>query len=144
MTDNLRKGRPSPMENHSYKKNALIIGILLGIVFFLSLFLIYLLPRLQISHSLTALVYQDGTLIHRIDLSQVTETYDLNIWDEKGQYNIVQVRPGAIGITEANCPDKLCVHMGFRDSTLLPITCLPHQLVIRIVDQGLSLDGTAY
>ena len=138
------------MENHSYRKNALIIGILLGMIFLLSLFLIHFLPMLQSSHSLTAMVYQDGTLIHRIDLSQITESYELNISDEKGHYNILQVRPGAIGITEANCPDKLCVHMGFQDTILLPITCLPHQLVIRIVSdaslsgQRVPLDGITY
>ncbi|MBE5867847.1 MAG: NusG domain II-containing protein [Lachnospiraceae bacterium] len=138
------------MENHSYRKNALIIGILLGMIFVLSLLLLHFLPAMQKSGPLAALVYQDSILIHTIDLSNVTEEYQLNISDGKGQYNIVQVRPGAIGITEANCPDKLCVHMGFRDSTLLPITCLPHRLVIRIVSdaslsgQRVPLDGITY
>lgn len=137
------------MQTPTHRKNALIIGALLGVVFALSLLLLILLPGLQKTGSLTALIYQDGRLLHTINLGAVTESYELTITDQSGHYNLIQVRPGSIGITDADCPDKLCVHMGFRDSTLLPITCLPNQLVIRLVKDSGTLqedqpDGVTY
>ena len=40
--------------------------------------------------------------------------------------------PGAICISEASCPDKICVGQGYISNSLVPITCLPHKLVIEL------------
>ncbi len=77
-----------------------------------------------------ACVYQDGTLIHRIPLSQVTESYTIKVTNQLGIENIIQVNPGNIGMQSATCPDKLCVGQGFHSSPSIPITCLPADLVI--------------
>lgn len=132
------------MQTLSYRKNALIIGIVLGIVFVICLIFIFLFPSLQKSKNLTALVYQDGKLIHTIHLGLVTDDYELTISGDNGQFNLLEVRPGSVGITDASCPDKLCVHMGFQETTLLPITCLPNNVVVRIVESSDSLDGVTH
>lgn len=82
--------------------------------------------------SLTACIYQEGRLIETIDLSAVTEEYSFTVTASNGGSNTIHVRPGAIGITDADCPDGLCVSMGFANSSLLPIVCLPHELVIEV------------
>jgi len=77
-------------------------------------------------------IYQNGVLIKTIPLDQVTEEQRFTISGENGAENVITVRPGSIAVTAASCPDKICVHQGFRSNSLLPITCLPNHLVIRL------------
>lgn len=67
------------------------------------------------------------------DLAMTGSSSQLFLIEGKNHcYNQIEVRDGAIGITDASCPDKLCVHQGFLDSPGIPITCLPNRLVIQI------------
>ena len=84
-----------------------------------------------------ALIYQDNVLLHKIDLAETAESLDFTIEytsDEITGYNTIYVENGSIGIVDADCPDKVCQHMGMTSSANFPITCLPHKLVIQIVD----------
>lgn len=80
----------------------------------------------------TACIYQDGELLASIPLNEVTEAYSFVITDNGGGYNRIEVRPGAICVKEADCPDGLCVKQGCLPDSPLPIVCLPHRLVIRL------------
>lgn len=112
-------------------KRVLILALLLILLCLISLFaIIYRLPSSR--KQLTAYIYQYGQLLKTIDLSAVTSNYTFTVIAEDGGHNEVTVKPGAIGISDADCPDKLCVSMGYADSSLLPIVCLPHSLVIQI------------
>lgn len=77
-------------------------------------------------------IYQSGTLLYRIDLSQVTETYTITIEGDNGKENIVRVEPGAIAMESANCADELCVNQGSISDGRFPIVCLPNQIYISI------------
>lgn len=79
-----------------------------------------------------AVITQDGREIQRIDLDAVEGPYTLTLEGEDGGYNCVQVEPGGISITEASCPDQVCVRQGVIHNDLLPIVCLPNGLVITI------------
>lgn len=81
---------------------------------------------------MVAEVYQDGVLLRRISLSEVKAPYQFTVKGKDGCENVIEVRPGSIAIVSASCPDKLCVHMGSRSDSLLPIVCLPNHLVIRL------------
>ena len=78
-----------------------------------------------------ARIYQDNSLIESINLSNVATPFSKTIGDEAG-YNIIAVENGRIRITEANCPDRTCIHQGWISDGALPIVCLPHRLVIRL------------
>ena len=94
---------------------------------------ILLLPgRGSADAAYTACLYQDGELIREIPLDSVTEPYRFTVTAKDGGTNTVEVRPGSIGILSADCPDQICVRQGFLDRPFLPITCLPHRLVIRL------------
>lgn len=82
--------------------------------------------------SLTADIWQNGTLVQSIPLDSVSEPYTITLTGEDGCTNVIEVRQGSIGIISADCPDKLCVKQGFIDSSLLPITCLPNRVVIQL------------
>lgn len=125
-----------------YQKRAclLLLPILLllagcGIYFFF-----YISSRSEAgsgSHSV-ARIYQNGILLQEIDLSAVSEAYQFTVTGDNNCTNVVEVRRGSIGIISADCPDKLCVHQGFIDNTLLPITCLPNRLVIQLTGRSQS------
>ena len=80
----------------------------------------------------TAEIYQNGVLIKTIQLDTITSPYTFTVEGENGASNTIEVRPGEIGIIEANCPDGLCINMGFIHSSALPITCLPNKVVIKV------------
>ena len=83
-----------------------------------------------------ARVYQDGVCIKAIDLSAVTEPYSFPVEWEDGGCNIISVEPGRICVSEADCPDQVCVRQGWISDSVAPIACLPHRLVIEISDSG--------
>lgn len=87
------------------------------------------------SQALYADLYQNGELLQTIRLDTVVGEYTFDIPGEAGATNTVCVRPGSIAIVSASCPDQICVHQGFISSSLLPITCLPNRLVIRVREE---------
>ena len=123
------------------------LTILILLIFFLSAGSIFLPLCRKDQQNMCAEIYQNGVLIQTIDLSAVKEPYSFIITGENGAANEIQVNPGSIGILSATCPDKICVHQGFLTNDLLPITCLPNHLVIRLVpakDAPSSLDAVTY
>lgn len=76
-------------------------------------------------------VYSGGALMHEINLSEVSDCYELPIQME-GHKNIILVEKGKISIKEANCPDKLCVRQGAIKNSSYPIVCLPNEVIIKI------------
>ena len=55
----------------------------------------------------------------------------------------MEVSEGKIRVCEADCPDQVCVNQGWISSEAVPIVCLPHKLMIEIVNGGGGLDGAA-
>ena len=79
-----------------------------------------------------AYVYSDDVLVNTISLNDAAEPYTFTVETADGGYNVVSVKNGEIGISEASCPDLVCVHTGYIHSSALPVVCLPNKLVIRI------------
>lgn len=84
----------------------------------------------------TAEIIQDGKIIRTVSLSENTE---FTVTCENG-FNTVVVRDGAVMISDADCPDLVCVRTGAISGGAVPIVCLPHRLEIRIVN-GSGLDA---
>ncbi|MFI3253431.1 MAG: NusG domain II-containing protein [Eubacteriales bacterium] len=106
-----------------WKKNAVFLLILVGI-FSLSLLWIF---SMEEEEGEIATISQRGEVLQEIDLSKVTEPYEISLTDGD-RYNTIAVTLGEIAVIQANCPDKVCINQGFRNSGT--IICLPHQLVI--------------
>ena len=79
-----------------------------------------------------AYVYSNDILIKTIDLDSESEPYTFTVTSENGGYNIIEVKDGKIGITQASCPDGVCINTGYINSSLLPIVCLPNKLIIEV------------
>lgn len=78
----------------------------------------------------TAEIIQDGKLLRTVPLSENTEF----IIECAGGYNTVMVKDGAVMISDADCPDRICVKTGSISGGAVPIVCLPHRLEIRVVN----------
>lgn len=87
-----------------------------------------------------ATVARNGAVLETIDLAEVSEPYTLRFEDESGA-NVVAVEPGRIRVVEADCPDKVCVDMGWIDAPGKPIACVPHGLTIVVEREGGGADG---
>ena len=60
---------------------------------------------------------------------------------DKDWSNTLMIRDGKASVTEADCPDKICVHhapIGRRGEN---IVCLPHKLVVEVVSPDEDRDG---
>lgn len=73
-------------------------------------------------------VYVDGSLVQTIDMTRD----DIYLFDTLYGTNTVVVEGGEIRVSEADCPDKICVNMGGVSRSGETITCLPHKLVIEV------------
>ena len=107
----------------------------LFIILFAALFLLcagaFLFLRHFSAPSSIADIYVDGVLYKTVDLQAVTIPYTEEIQTEYGS-NQISVSHGSIAVSDADCPDRLCVEQGAVSSSALPIVCLPHRLVIQI------------
>lgn len=84
----------------------------------------------------------DGELLQEIPLDEVEESYSFTV-DSEGGSNTVLVEPGRIRVSEADCPDQVCVNQGFISDGTVPVVCLPHKLMIEIVGGGSEFDAAA-
>ena len=89
-----------------------------------------------------ARILLDGEELRVIDLAGADpETFAVEGKD--GHRNVVEVERGRIRVTEANCPDQVCVRQGWISDGATPIVCLPHALVIEITGAQDGPDGAA-
>lgn len=50
--------------------------------------------------------------------------------------NILQISGGKVWLTDADCPDKICVNTGKIQHPGQSIICLPHKVVIEIKEES--------
>ncbi len=81
-------------------------------------------------------IVQDGKVLEEIDLSKVYEEYSFTVEAPGGGYNLVTVQPGRIRVSEADCPDQICVGQGWLSDRAAPIVCMPHKLMIMLKGEG--------
>lgn len=120
------------------------VAILMSLaIFLLALICILWIFRPVSSNEAIADIYQNGILLKSIPLNTAKESFSFTVTGENGCFNEITVKDGSIGISAANCPDRLCMHQGYIRSSLLPITCLPNRLVIQVrgTDGGEAFDG---
>ena len=122
------------MDNIGSKKNtrAAALSVTAFLVLVIAACLLYLLVLDKSPQDYVAEIYQDGCLIYTIPLNSAQSTYTLEMEGKDGGHNRIEIRQDSIGITWADCPDKLCVRQGYIHNASIPLTCLPNKLVIRL------------
>lgn len=92
----------------------------------------------------TVVVEIDGEAISEFDLSADLAPHRI---ETKYGYNVLEIDGGQVRVVDADCPDRLCVHTGWRQHAGQVIVCLPHYFVVRVVgdsDDDGNLDGFTY
>ena len=87
-----------------------------------------------------ARVMKNGELIEEIHLSNTDEPYEFTVSDNLGS-NTIRAEHDRIAVTDADCPDKLCVKQGYIDNGV--IVCLPHKLTVEIAGGEKEADAVA-
>ena len=72
-------------------------------------------------------ILQGNTVVGMYDLAE-----DAQI--PIGDTCVCEIRDGEVRMTEADCPDQICVHSRAIDETGGSIVCLPNHIVLRIAD----------
>lgn len=109
------------------KNDFLLIGVVLGLA--LAAYLGMSIFQGLNTHDAEAVVLIDGEeygsfpldtdLIERIELSD-------------GSFNVLEIKEGKADVTEASCPDGICVNHRAVSRQNQSITCLPNKLVVEI------------
>ena len=96
---------------------------------------LFLVVELTKEDGAGVVVKVDGAKVAEYSLSE-NATYELN-----GGTNILRIENGEAYLTDANCPDKLCVHQGRISKTNQVITCLPNKLTVTVygAEEGVEL-----
>ena len=95
---------------------------------------LFLIVELTKEEGAGVTVKVDGVKVAEYSLSK-NGTYPLN-----GGTNILVIENGKAYLTDANCPDKLCVHQGKISRTGETITCLPNKLTVTVFGAEESVD----
>lgn len=80
---------------------------------------------------------EGGTVVVRVSGEQYG-SYDLRtdqeieITGKDGGTNLLQIRDGKASVTQASCPDLLCVHQTAVSRQGESIICLPNEVVVEI------------
>jgi hypothetical protein len=114
-------------KNRAVVITATVTGVLFVVSAVLSLILLF-----SKGNNATAYIYSDGELKYTLPLDSITSAVTMRIDSKNGGYNIVEAENGKIHVTEASCPDKVCMHTGYISDGTVPISCLPNKLLIRV------------
>ena len=120
-------------------KNDMIL--LMGIL--LTALMLWLVPLL-LNKGAPAVVriLQDG---QEIGTYSVLEDQTISIPYEEEGYNLLLISGGQVSVSDADCPDGLCVRQRAITRNGESIICLPHKLVIQIESKEESgLDAVTY
>ncbi len=83
-----------------------------------------------------AVVSVDGEEIGRFSLSEDRE----EVIETKNGKNILIIKDGKADMTEASCPDGLCVRQRAVSKTGETIVCLPNRVTVTIIGGDASVD----
>lgn len=101
----------------------LVIGIIFVII------ILFIVNNIKNNNKSEAIeIYINNKLYRSIPID---EDEDLKIEGEFG-YNYIKIHDNGVEITEASCPDKVCVESGFISKPSERIVCMPNKVVIKI------------
>ena len=112
-------------EKKKYGRDLILAGLLLAVAL-LAFFMMRKAQGQETGTGAQAVVTVDGEEIGRYPLNK-NGTFPLN-----GGSNILVIEDGEARVSEANCPDKVCMGMGRISRNGELIACLPNRLIIVI------------
>jgi len=110
------------------KGDILVIAAALLLAFFI--WIAFFMWRNETGNDgLVANIYIDGHLTHTIEVGR--EMQELRLESAAG-YNVLQIGPDGVRISEADCSNQDCVRTGLQTRPGGVIACLPHRLLVSL------------
>lgn len=81
----------------------------------------------------------DGKAVEALPLDEDAER---EITTDYGSNTLI-IKDGEAYVSEADCPDKICVHHSKIHRKGEAIICLPHKLTVSIIGNGAEIDAEA-
>ena len=124
------------MKNNNSQKNQksrndIILAVVIVLIAAAGL-LLFVFNREQGS---TVSVKVDGIQIASYPLAEDREV-PIKTGDNDEHINVLVIKDGKASISEADCPDKICVETRAVSYVGETVVCLPHKLVIEITNQN--------
>lgn len=131
------------------KKGDKIVTLIILVIIILGFSFTFLYKHKNISSlsSRIAIIKHKGKVIKKIDLSKVKDEEIFVINSDNGHFNKVVIQKNKISISEADCPDKVCMKTGPISNPGDTLVCLPHKLIIIIEGKSPSknkIDATTF
>ena len=131
-----------PKDDDNFYRTTKLDLLLISVVLFFSVFSILYVSANRIkqpSQSKIATVYQENAELIELDLQKDDVT---PILDGKMQ---IEVKDGKIKVVDSDCPQRLCVKMGWIEHSGQNIVCIPNHVLIEIKSSGSPLiDAISY
>ena len=109
------------------KNDIILIGVLLAVALVMGIG--YWMLQGAATDNPVAVVTIDGEEYGRFPLDKDCQE---RITLANGAYNILTIQDGVADMTEASCPDKICVNHRDISKRGESITCLPNKVIIEI------------
>lgn len=107
------------------KRDIILVLVMLAVAMMALLIINYCVKK----EGTYAVVKVDGQELYKLELDKDTT---IDVAGYQGGLNRIEVKAGKVSMTEADCPDELCVKTGKISRTGETIVCLPHRVVIEI------------
>ncbi len=92
--------------------------------------IILLIPHFIGGKALEAEISVDGNIIKTVELDEVNGFYEFKT--DTSPAVTITAEKGRICVSDAECPDKLCVNCGWLDSDGDMAVCLPAKVVVSV------------
>ncbi len=120
--------------NIKIKKDMLLIIIILAIALLFFFFIHFFIKK----EGNMVVVKVNGDIKYKESINQSKQ---LVVDGYQGGSNQIVIQDGYVYMADADCPDKLCEHMGKISKTGENIVCMPHRVVVEIIGDGGELDS---
>ena len=107
------------------KRDIIFIGVLLVV----ALIAFFVVDKFIKKEGNKVVIKVDGEIVKIVNL---TDTNNIIVNGYDGGTNTVVIENGTVYMTEADCPDKICVNTGKISKIGETIVCLPHRVVVEI------------
>lgn len=119
---------------HKFKKGDIFLLLLIGIIISIPLLGNNFRGESQFvdNSKLMAVIMQNGKIVQELDLNKVQDPQYIKL--EQGNLTVL-AETGRIRILESDCPDKICVNMGWLTQLGDQAICMPNKTLVMIEEE---------
>jgi hypothetical protein len=107
----------------------MIVASLVLIIAAVGVYLVFLQPAVPPGAEIVIQV--DGVDLHTFPLYQEGRNQQITVFGPVGETTIV-MEADRVRVIDSDCPDKICVNMGWINRPGVPIACLPNRVIVSV------------